>query len=117
MWCLYCCSRISRHERLKCDWISEVFSFDLTRFIELAGEINTAMPQRVVEKIAEALSQRAERALQKARILVIGVGYKKNVDDTRESPALEIMDLLEKRGALVPFHAPPLTEIPPTRRA
>src|SRR5258708_21698302 len=95
-------------------WKAREFNI-ATRFIELAGEINTAMPQRVVEKIAEALSQRAERALQNARILVIGVGYKKNVDDTRESPALEIMDLLEKRGALVSFHDPLLAEIPPTR--
>ena len=95
-------------------WKAREFNI-ATRFIELAGEINTAMPQRVVEKIAEALSERAERALQNARILVIGVGYKKNVDDTRESPALEIMDLLEKRGALVSFHDPLLAEIPPTR--
>ena len=86
-----------------------------TRFIELAGEINTAMPQRVVEKTAGALSGRSGRALKGARILIIGVAYKKNIDDTRESPALTIMELLERRGTLVSFHDPYLAEIPPTR--
>ena len=86
-----------------------------TRFIELAGEVNTAMPQRVVDKAVEALSERAGRALRGARALVIGVAYKKNVDDTRESPALKIMELLERRGAKVTFHDPLVPEIPPTR--
>jgi len=85
------------------------------RFIELAGEINTAMPQRVVAKTIEALSERAGRALKGARILMIGIAYKKNVDDTRESPALTIMELLEHRGAVVSFHDPFQAEIPPTR--
>src|SRR6202023_258938 len=71
--------------------------FDVrTRFIELAGEINTAMPRRIVEKTTEALSGRSGRALKGARILIVGVAYKKNVDDTRESPALTIMELLER---------------------
>jgi UDP-N-acetyl-D-glucosamine dehydrogenase len=86
-----------------------------TRFIELAGEINNAMPQRVVDKTVAALSERAGRALNGARILIVGVAYKKNVDDTRESPAFKIMELLEKRGAAVSFHDPYLSEIPPTR--
>jgi UDP-N-acetyl-D-glucosamine dehydrogenase len=86
-----------------------------TRFIELAGEINTAMPQRIVDKTAEALSERAGRALRGARILLIGVAYKKNIDDTRESPALAIIERLERRGAIVAFHDPLLAEIPPTR--
>jgi len=90
--------------------------FDLaTRFIELAGEINTAMPRHIVDKLAEALSERHGRALKDARILILGVTYKKNVDDMRESPALKIMELLEKRGARLIFHDPLLTEIPPTR--
>ena len=90
--------------------------FDVaTRFIELAGEINTAMPRRVVDKAASALSERLGRALNGARALVIGVAYKKNVDDTRESPALKIMEVLEKRGTQVEFHDPFLAEIPPTR--
>jgi UDP-N-acetyl-D-glucosamine dehydrogenase len=86
-----------------------------TRFIELAGEINTAMPRRVVDKTAAALSEHCGRALNGARVLVVGVAYKKNVDDTRESPALKIMELLEKAGAEVAFHDPYLDEIPPTR--
>jgi UDP-N-acetyl-D-glucosamine dehydrogenase len=85
------------------------------RFIELAGEVNTAMPARVVEKTAAALSEHLERALKGARIIVIGVAYKKNVDDTRESPALKIMELLETRGAIVSFHDPFFPEILPTR--
>src|SRR5437763_10733093 len=86
-----------------------------TRFIELAGEINTAMPRHVVDKLAEALSERCGRALKDARILILGVAYKKNVDDMRESPALKIMELLERRGARVGFHDPLVPEIPPTR--
>ena len=86
-----------------------------TRFIELAGEINTAMPRRIVEKTVAALSERGGRALNGARILIIGVAYKKNIDDTRESPALAIIELLEERGAVVAFHDPYLAEIPPTR--
>jgi UDP-N-acetyl-D-glucosamine dehydrogenase len=95
-------------------WKAREFAIQ-TRFIELAGEINTAMPQRVVEKTVAALSERSGRALKGARILIIGVAYKKNIDDTRESPALTIMELLEQRGALVSFHDPHLAEIPPTR--
>ncbi len=95
-------------------WKAREFNI-ATRFIELAGEINTAMPQRVVEKTVEALSERSGRALKGARILMIGIAYKKNVDDMRESPALTIIELLERRGALVSFHDPYIAEIPPTR--
>jgi len=95
-------------------WKAREFNI-ATRFIELAGEVNTAMPQRVVDKTVEALSERAARALKGAKILIIGVAYKKNVDDTRESPALTIMELLERRGALVSFHDPYLAEMPRTR--
>src|SRR5579863_2372576 len=95
-------------------WKAREFNI-ATRFIELAGEINTAMPQRVVDKTVAALSERSGRALTGARVLIIGVAYKKNIDDTRESPALTIMELLERRGALVSFHDPYLDEIPPTR--
>ena len=86
-----------------------------TRFVELAGEVNTAMPQRVVEKAVALLSERAGRAIRGARVLIVGIAYKKNVDDTRESPALTIMEALEERGAAVSFHDPFLAEIPPTR--
>jgi len=87
----------------------------VTRFIELAGEINTAMPQRVVDRAINALNEVAGRASKGARILLLGVAYKKNVEDTRESPAFRIMELLEKRGVEVSFHDPLVTEIPPTR--
>jgi UDP-N-acetyl-D-glucosamine dehydrogenase len=95
-------------------WKAREFNI-ATRFIELAGEVNTAMPQRIVEKTVEALSERAGKAMRGARILIIGVAYKKNVDDTRESPALTIIEHLERRGAQVAFHDPFLAEIPPTR--
>jgi len=86
-----------------------------TRFVELAGEVNTAMPQRVVDKTVAVLSERAGLAIRGARVLVIGVGYKKNVEDPRESPALSIMESLERRGAQVAFHDPLLAELPQTR--
>ncbi len=88
----------------------------VTRFIELAGEINTAMPGYVVNRLAMALDERFRMGLNGARVLVLGVAYKKNVDDTRESPALTIMDMLEKRGAIVSYHDPLVAEIPITRR-
>ena len=85
------------------------------RFIELAGEINTAMPHRVVQRVAAALDEQGGRGLNGARILLIGIAYKKNVDDLRESPALKLIELLEGRGALVAFHDPFIPVIPPTR--
>jgi UDP-N-acetyl-D-glucosamine dehydrogenase len=87
----------------------------VTRFVELAGEINTAMPQRVVDRTIEALNEVSGRASKGARILILGVAYKKNIEDTRESPAFRIMELLEKRGVEVSFHDPLVAEIPPTR--
>lgn len=90
--------------------------FDLaTRFIELAGEINTAMPTHVVARLIGALSERAERAIKGARVLIVGIAYKKNVDDVRESPALRIMELLERQGAIASYHDPYFPEIPATR--
>jgi UDP-N-acetyl-D-glucosamine dehydrogenase len=86
-----------------------------TRFIELAGEINTAMPQWVVDRLAEALDGRFRKGLNGTRILVVGLAYKKNVDDMRESPALVIMDLLNERGAAVAYHDPYCPVIPRTR--
>ena len=70
-----------------------------TRFIELAGEINVAMPRYVVRKLEEALGTRFGVALGKARILLLGLAYKKNVSDIRESPSFKLIELLEKRGA------------------
>ncbi len=90
--------------------------FELTaRFIELAGEINVSMPHYVVERLARALDERLHKALSTARILIIGLAYKKNVPDVRESPSFKLMELLEQRGAKVDFHDPHVDEIPPTR--
>ncbi len=73
-----------------------------TRFIELAGEINRTMPEWVVGKLADALNERS-LAIKGSRILVLGIAYKKNVDDMRESPAVELMELLVRRGAVVEY--------------
>ena len=76
-----------------------------TRFIELAGEVNSAMPAFVVEKVAYALNA-ARKPLNGSKVLVLGVAYKRNIDDVRESPALDVMRLLEARGAVVAYHDP-----------
>lgn len=90
--------------------------YDITaRFIELAGEINTRMPYRVVERLAEALDRQCGKGLSGAKILMLGIAYKKNVDDIRESPALKLIELIEDRGASVAFHDPYVSEIPATR--
>jgi UDP-N-acetyl-D-glucosamine dehydrogenase len=86
-----------------------------TRFIELAGEINAAEPLQVVNSLAAALSSRKRVSMNGARILLVGLAYKKNVDDLRESPALVIMQDLEARGAVVEFFDPWIPEIPVTR--
>ena len=82
-----------------------------TRFIELAGQINTAMPRHVVERLAAALNDRFAKGMKGARVLVLGVAYKKNVDDVRESPTFKLIELLEGRGALVSFYDPYVPEI------
>lgn len=90
--------------------------FDVTtRFIELAGQINTAMPHYVVDRVAEALDRSSGKGLTAARVLVMGVAYKKNIDDMRESPSLRLIELLESRGATVTYHDPFVPVIPPTR--
>ena len=86
-----------------------------TRFIELAGEINSKMPVLVVGKTAQALSLISQKALNGANILVIGMAYKKNVDDMRESPSLVLTELLEAEGAEVAYHDPFVPTIPHTR--
>ena len=85
-----------------------------TRFIELAGEINHYMPQWVVGKVMDALNDRGQ-ALKGSRILVLGLAYKKNIDDTRESPAVEIMDLLQDKGAEVAYSDPHVPTFPKKR--
>jgi UDP-N-acetyl-D-glucosamine dehydrogenase len=86
-----------------------------TRFIELAGETNTAMPQWVISKIVEALNSR-NQAVKGAKILVLGIAYKKNVDDMRESPAVEIMQLLQNRGANIMYSDPYVSQFPMMRK-
>jgi UDP-N-acetyl-D-glucosamine dehydrogenase len=86
-----------------------------TKFIELAGQINTSMPQHVVETLAGALDQRFKKALNGSRILILGLAYKKNVDDLRESPSLRLMEKLEARGATVDFFDPYISVVPMTR--
>lgn len=86
-----------------------------TRFIELAGQINSRMPEHVVDRLARALDERTGRGLNGARILVVGLAYKKNVDDTRESPALRLIELLQSRGSHVDYYDPHVPMIPTTR--
>ncbi|XAZ20711.1 nucleotide sugar dehydrogenase (plasmid) [Sinorhizobium sp. B11] len=86
-----------------------------TRFIELAGEINSAMPRYVVGKLAEALDIRAGKALSRSRVLVLGLAYKKNVADIRESPSLRLIEIIEERGGKADYHDPFVAEIPSTR--
>jgi UDP-N-acetyl-D-glucosamine dehydrogenase len=86
-----------------------------TRFIELAGEINISMPRYVVSKLTEALDMRLNIPLSSARVLIVGLSYKKNVADVRESPTFKLIELLEERGAHVQFHDPHVPVIPPTR--
>jgi UDP-N-acetyl-D-glucosamine dehydrogenase len=86
-----------------------------TRFVELAGQINTQMPYLVVVKTAEALDRASGIALSRAKVLIVGVAYKKNVDDMRESPSLKLMEILASRGATVAYHDPFVPVIPRTR--
>lgn len=85
-----------------------------TRFIELAGEINHYMPHWVVSKVADALNERG-KAIKGSRILILGLAYKKNIDDSRESPAVEIMDLLQAKGAHIDYSDPHIPRFPKKR--
>lgn len=86
-----------------------------TRFIELAGEVNTRAPYHVVEKLISELSSRRYKAISNSRVLLFGLAYKKNVEDVRESPAFKLIDLLEGHGARVDFHDPYVPVVPNTR--
>jgi UDP-N-acetyl-D-glucosamine dehydrogenase len=81
-----------------------------TRFIELAGEINTAMPAYVVEKVAYALNG-IRKPVNGSSVLILGVAYKRDIDDVRESPALDVIRLLEQHGAVVTYHDPYITSV------
>jgi UDP-N-acetyl-D-glucosamine dehydrogenase len=85
-------------------WKAKQFDFH-TRFIELAGQVNVGMPYFVVENIVEAMSRQG-KALHGSRVLVMGLAYKRDIDDLRESPSLTIIELLQKRGALVEYNDP-----------
>jgi UDP-N-acetyl-D-glucosamine dehydrogenase len=85
-----------------------------TRFIELAGEINTRMPEHVVHRAADALNNQG-KAIKGSRILILGLAYKPNVDDERESPSYVLMDLFSERGAEVDYYDPYVPVIRPTR--
>lgn len=86
-----------------------------TRFIELAGEINTSMPYYVVEKTIEALNK-SKKSLNGSKILILGASYKKDIDDMRESPTLKLIEILKEKGAKVDYNDPYVPKLPPTRK-
>lgn len=94
-------------------WKAREFDFS-TRFIELAGEINTAMPYYVVQKTIDALNIH-DKNIKGARLLILGLSYKKDIDDTRESPSFKLMELIESRGASVDYNDPYLPATPKKR--
>jgi len=95
-------------------WVARKHGFT-TRFIELAGEINTSMPGHVVRKVADALNDQG-KAIKGSQILLLGMAYKKDVDDPRESPGFELMDLLLEKGAVVDYNDPHIPILPSMRK-
>lgn len=95
-------------------WKAKEFDFS-TRFIELAGEINTSIPYYVVERVALALNGH-KKSINGSKILILGVAYKPDVDDLRESPAMRIIQLLRERGAVLSYNDPFIPELPPMRK-
>jgi UDP-N-acetyl-D-glucosamine dehydrogenase len=95
-------------------WKAREYDFT-TKFIQLAGEINVSIPYYVVSKTVDALNER-NKSIKGAKVLILGVAYKKDVDDARESPALAIMDLFQKKGATVLYHDPFIPSLPPFRK-
>ena len=85
-----------------------------TRFIELAGEINQSMPRYVIAGVIHALNERS-KPLRGSQICLLGVAYKKDVDDPRESPSFELMKLLMERGAVISYNDPHIPRLPPMR--
>jgi UDP-N-acetyl-D-glucosamine dehydrogenase len=94
-------------------WKAREFAHS-TRFIELAGEINTGMPDYVVHRVSEALNEQG-KAVKGSRILILGLAYKPNVDDERESPSYRLLEKLKQRDAIVAYHDPHVPVIRPTR--
>ncbi|HSQ77789.1 MAG TPA: nucleotide sugar dehydrogenase, partial [Nitrospirota bacterium] len=95
-------------------WKAREYGID-TRFIELAGQVNTKMPEWVVGKVIDALNLRG-KALKGAKVLVLGIAYKKNIDDMRESPSVEIMEILHTKGAVVSYSDPHVPVFPKMRK-
>jgi UDP-N-acetyl-D-mannosaminuronate dehydrogenase/intein/homing endonuclease len=94
-------------------WVARRYGM-ATRFIELAGEINTSMPAYVVSRVADALNDRG-KPVKGSKVLLLGMAYKKDVDDPRESPGFELMDLLLKKGAVVRYNDPHVPTLPRMR--
>lgn len=94
-------------------WVARAHDMP-TRFIELAGEINSRMPQYVVDRVAEALNH-VEKPVRGSRVAVLGVAYKKDVDDPRESPSFKLMQLLQERGAIISYNDPHIEVLPEMR--
>jgi UDP-N-acetyl-D-glucosamine dehydrogenase len=91
-------------------WKAREFDFS-TRFIELAGDINTQMPYYVVQRTIDTLNQRG-KSIKGAKLLILGIAYKKNVDDMRESPSLKLIELYREKGAVVDYNDPYIPEMP-----
>jgi UDP-N-acetyl-D-glucosamine dehydrogenase len=94
-------------------WVARQYGMN-TRFIELAGEVNSAMPAYVVGKVADALND-AGMPVRGSKVGILGMAYKKDIDDPRESPGFELMDLLLKKGAIVSYNDPHIPNLPPMR--
>ena len=95
-------------------WKAREFEIS-TKFIELAGEINTSMPYYVIEKAGEALNK-FKKSLNGARVLILGISYKKDIDDMRESPSLKLIEILREKGAKVDYNDPYVPKLPKTRK-
>jgi UDP-N-acetyl-D-glucosamine dehydrogenase len=94
-------------------WIAREYGFS-TRFIELAGEINTGMPQYVVTRLGDALNDRS-KPIKGSKVMLLGMAYKKDIDDPRESPGFELMELLMQKGAAVSYNDPHIPRLPAMR--
>jgi UDP-N-acetyl-D-glucosamine dehydrogenase len=94
-------------------WVARKYGFS-TRFIELAGEINTSMPAYVVSRLADALNE-CGKPIKGSKILLLGMAYKRDVDDPRESPGFEVLELLRHKGAEVSYNDPYIPRLPPMR--
>jgi UDP-N-acetyl-D-glucosamine dehydrogenase len=94
-------------------WVARKYGVN-TRFIELAGEVNTSMPRYVIGRIADALNEDG-KPIKGSRVCVLGVAYKKDVDDPREAPSFAILELLQQRGAFVSYNDPHVPQLPAMR--